>query len=182
MRAVLMTMVVLALTLGPSAVALAGDDEAAIRELYKKYAAAWNKGDAKEAAALYDTEASYTNASGVTSRGHEAIEKESIDWFAGRYKGTNLEFAVGAIKLLKPDVAVGDGTWRITGMKGPDGAELPPIKGCYTNTLVKKDGKWLVVAEQIMIPRSPPLIGSSIPGRVSACGRRGPFRAAPLVF
>jgi uncharacterized protein (TIGR02246 family) len=156
MRVFLMTLGALVLTLGPSSAALAGDDEAAIRELYKKYAAAWNKGEAKEAAALYDAEASYTNASGVTSRGREAIEKESVDWFAGRYKGTNLGFTVGAIKLLKPDVAVGDGTWKITGMKGPDGAELPPVKGCYTNTLVKKDGKWLVVAEQIMIPPPPP--------------------------
>jgi uncharacterized protein (TIGR02246 family) len=156
MRVFLMTLVALVLTLGPSSAALAGDDEAALRELTKKHAAAWNKGEAKEVAALYDTEASYTSASGVTSRGHEAIEKQSVDWFAGEYKGTNLELTVGAIKLLKPDVAVGDGTWKITGMKGPDGAELPPVKGCYTNTLVKKDGEWLVVATQTMIPPPPP--------------------------
>jgi uncharacterized protein (TIGR02246 family) len=88
--------------------------------------------------------------------GRDAIEKVSVAWFAGRSKGTNLEFTVGAIKLLKPDVAVGDGIWKITGMKGPDERNCQRLKGCFTNTLVKKDGEWLVVAEQIMIPRPPP--------------------------
>ena len=153
MRVVVMA---LALTLGSSFAAFAGDDEAAIREVAKNYAAAWSKGDAKAVAALYDTDATLTAADGEMTHSRDAIEKRFVEWFAGQYKGTSIQITMGKPRLLKPDVAVGGSTWEITGMKGPGGEALPPVKGISATTMVKKEGKWLLTAHQTMVPVPPP--------------------------
>ena len=155
MRVIVMAPVALALTLGAGFVAFAGDDEAAIREVAKNYAGVWGKGDAKAVAALYDIDATMTGADGETNHSRDDIEKRFVEWFAGQYKGTSIQITMGKIRLLKPDVAVGGSTWEITGMKGPGGETLPPVKGISATTMVKKEGKWLLTAHQAMVPVPP---------------------------
>jgi len=153
MRVVVMA---LALTLGFGFAAFAGDDEAAIRKVYDDTVAAWDKGDYKAMLADYDKDAVWTFSSGVTKRGHEALEKHYAELFAGKYKGTTMKLTIASIRFVTPDVAVVDGTWEASNLRSPEGKELPPVKGLLMNTLVSKDGKWLSVAMQTMVAPPPP--------------------------
>ena len=36
---------------------------------------------------------------------------------------------VGTIRFLKPDIAVVEGVWELSGLRGPNGEEMPPVKG-----------------------------------------------------
>jgi uncharacterized protein (TIGR02246 family) len=156
MRVALMALMVLVLQPCSGAVAVAGDDEAAIRARNQSEIAAWNAGDAKAMAMLYDADATWIDTSRAASRGRDAITTLFVGWFAGEFKGTTLALTEEGIQLVKPDVAVVDGTWTISGMRAPDGTETPSIKGFYLGTYVKKDGKWLVAALQSLMPPLPP--------------------------
>jgi uncharacterized protein (TIGR02246 family) len=156
MRVVLTVLMVLALLPCSGAVALDEGDEAGIREHNQGEVAAWNAGDGKAMAMLYDTNATYIGISGAASRGRDALTTLFTGWFAGPFKGTTLALTEDGIQFLKPDVAVVDGRWTISDMRAPDGTQAPPIKGFYVGTFVKKDGQWLAAALQAMMPPPPP--------------------------
>jgi uncharacterized protein (TIGR02246 family) len=121
-------------------VALAGqaEDEAAIRQSVESYTAAFNKQDAKTLAAHWSPEAVYTNpVSGEEVTGREAIEKQ-FEGIFGSLKGAKLETSVESIRFVSPNVAVENGTARVTGADGK------PQESSYTAVHVKRDGKWLL--------------------------------------
>ena len=105
---------VLAAGSGPAAFAQRADEEARIRRHLERYTAAWNRGDAKALASLYDVE--------------------------------------GTIRFLKPDIAVVEGVWELSGLRGPDGKEMPPVKGLSLAVYVNKGREWLLAVGQTMLP------------------------------
>jgi uncharacterized protein (TIGR02246 family) len=143
---------VLAAGSGPAAFAQRTDDEAAIRRNLERYTAAWNKGDAKALASLYDVDGAITSASGHTVQGRDALEKNFAEGFAGANKGSRMTAMVGTIRFLKPDVAVVEGVWELSGIRGPDGKERPPVKGLSLAVYVNKGRAWLLAAGQTMLP------------------------------
>ncbi len=95
----------------------------------------------------------YIDADGNLSKGRSEIEKLHSDWLgSGLYKGSHTVIRVRAVRFLKPDVAVCDGTWEDSGMHSPDGKELSPMKGVWSDTVVKKDGKWWAVTVHASAP------------------------------
>jgi uncharacterized protein (TIGR02246 family) len=127
----------LSLTCGSARADLA-DDEAAIRKNDEVYAEAYNKHDAKAVAALWSSEAVYVDPdTGKESVGRDSIEKEFADTFDG-LKDAKLEIKVATIKFLSPNVAIENGTARITRPKEE------PDESTYTALFVKHEGKWLL--------------------------------------
>ena len=57
-----------------------------------------------------------------------------------------------SVRFLQPDVAVADGTYVITGAKGPGGEDLPAIEGLWSNVNVKAGGQWLIACSRPMLP------------------------------
>lgn len=57
---------------------------------------------------------------------------------------------------MSPDIAVNEGTYEVSGVMTPDGKPAPPIKGAYVNTIVKKNGSW-VIASNATVPPAPPM-------------------------
>ena len=55
-----------------------------------------------------------------------------------------------------PDIAVIDGTYELTGIKTPEGQDLPAVKGMYTNVGVKQNGQWLLHCSRPMLPMKAP--------------------------
>jgi hypothetical protein len=53
-----------------------------------------------------------------------------------------------AIKFLTPDIAVAHVRWGIRGDKDPDGTPRQPRHGVMMEVLMKRGGKWAVVAAQ----------------------------------
>jgi uncharacterized protein (TIGR02246 family) len=127
----------------------AGDGKA-LQEQNEAFVAAFNRGDIKAVAEAYAPDADFLSAQGQRIKGRDALEKYFTKGFA-ESKGLKLQHSDSSIRFLKPDVAIADGTWEITGR--PEGN---PARGHYTAILMKRDGKWLIVYDRPMVPVQPP--------------------------
>jgi uncharacterized protein (TIGR02246 family) len=124
-------------------------DEKALQEQNEAFVAAFNRGDIKAVAEAYAPDADFLSAQGQRVKGRNAVEKYFAKGFA-ESKGLKLQHSDSSIRFLKPDVAIADGTWEITGR--PEGN---PARGHYTAILMKRDGQWLIVYDRPMVPVQP---------------------------
>jgi uncharacterized protein (TIGR02246 family) len=123
-------------------------DEAAIRDLYARYDAAWNKGDAKAMGALWAEKADHVEPDGHVVRGRAALEQELAARFARDLRGTRSVQTVEAVRLVKPDVAVVDAAYEVTGVHDPAGKPLPPLKGRYVDIWIKRGNTWQIIVDR----------------------------------
>lgn len=135
----------------------AAKDEAAIKATCAAFDAAWAKGDGKAAAAVFTEEGTLVNAMGQASDGRAAIEAQLTTDFGGMLKGSTHTITLAGIKFVKPEVAVGDADLLITGVKGPDGKAMPPMKLKGTGVFVKQKGGWMFAAARgyTLVPPPP---------------------------
>jgi uncharacterized protein (TIGR02246 family) len=143
MKALLSVVVILALAVPATAAGPAGA-EAAIRQVWQEFSDAWGRGDAHGRAAVWAENASLINPFGVEAHGRAAIEKlfqQEIDGFA---KGTTHTFSDFSFRFLTPTIAEVDATGDIKGIKGPDGAPMPPLKIHVFAIMVEKAGVWQI--------------------------------------
>jgi len=140
----------LAVGLAPAAAQTA---DPALDKLAADWAAAFAKADAKTLASLYTENAIRITPEGGKAVGREAIAKEFATNFAGPWKGTTIQIHVGTLEHVSPETAVNEGTYEVMGARGPDGKPMP-IKGSYINTIVKKNGAW-VLASNAAFPPTP---------------------------
>ena len=121
-------------------------DEKALQEQNDGFVAAFNRGDIKAVIEAYAPDCDFLSAAGQRLKGREALEKYITKGFA-ESKGLKLKHSDSTVRFLKPDVAIADGTWEITGR--PEGT---PARGHYTAILMKRDGQWLIVYDRPMVP------------------------------
>lgn len=122
-------------------------DEAALREVSKKFVAAWNKGDAAAVAALYAPDAVVTPPSGQTVRGRKALQ-ESL---AGDLRSkARLALSAEEFRPLSDSAAVWRCEWKLSGAKdGRNGA------GTGLAVLTRGPSGWLIVEDLVaMSPRA----------------------------
>jgi uncharacterized protein (TIGR02246 family) len=113
-------------------------EEAALLKTAEAFVEAFHKGDATAVAAFWTTDGDYTDQTGRTLKGRDAIEKNFKEFFAEN-KGLKLRIEITGVKFVTPEVAIEDG---VTSTLTPDGA--PPSRARYTIVHVKKEGKWLL--------------------------------------
>jgi len=142
---------VLATGLAP---ATAQSKDPALDKLVADWSAAFGRGDAKALAGLYTDNAIRVTPDGGTVLGRAAIEKEFAGYFAGPWKGATIKILVGSVQALGPETSVAEGTYAVT-PKGPDGKPMPPVKGSYLNTMVKKSGAWVLSSNAAVLPAPP---------------------------
>src|SRR5215471_7157937 len=73
-------------------------------------------------------------------KGRKAIEDMYSELFAAN-KGLKLRIDVASLRFPAPDLAIEDGTSTVL---SPDGEA--PSRARYSNVLVKRDGKWLLLS------------------------------------
>jgi uncharacterized protein (TIGR02246 family) len=112
-------------------------DEHPIRQSLEDYARAFNNGDMDTVMSFWDGDADYVDADGSTHRGKEAIG-ELFRNAAQNLQGHKISLKIDTLKLVKPEVAIEDGTASIT---GPDGESR---NSRYTAVWVKSGDKWLI--------------------------------------
>ncbi len=125
-----------------------GADEKAIRQVYASYEAAWNAGDAKRVAAVWADDAEHVEADGRVITGRTAIGADFAQRLATVWKGSQLKQTVESIRFIKPDVAVVDAAFEVTGGHDAAGKPLPPVHGRYADIWVKKGGSWHIAADR----------------------------------
>jgi uncharacterized protein (TIGR02246 family) len=77
------------------------------------------------------------------------------DLMSTMFEGTKISIQMTATRFVKPDLAVGDSAWEITGLPEMEG-ETPPSKGTSTVVAVKQDGQWLITSHRSRVPAAPP--------------------------
>jgi uncharacterized protein (TIGR02246 family) len=119
----------------------------ALEQLAKDYETAFNQGDAKALAGLYEMNALRVTPTGQLLTGRASIEEDYLTSLAGPLKGTKLTLHPGKTQPLTPDVALIEGTYEVT-----DGTTS--VKGRYLNTATRQSGRWRL-ASVVTVPEQP---------------------------
>lgn len=114
------------------------NEKKAIGRLAAKYAAAFNKGDAKAVAALWTPQGDYVGPRGELFKGPEAIEKAFARFFAQNPR-VRLKTNITSIRFVGTDVAILDGIPEVT-----PPLQGPPMEVRATVVLVKRAGGWKI--------------------------------------
>src|SRR5690349_3633472 len=99
-------------------------DEAAIRKLHMDYQAAFNAHDAKAEAALYTEDGDFVDEMGG-AHGRAAVEKRAGQDNATAFKNASIVITPMQTRMIKPDVAITDGSYEIAGAETPQGKPMP---------------------------------------------------------
>ncbi len=65
------------------------------------------------------------------------------------YKNSKFELVIDQIRKIKEDIAIVDGSWKVSGKGLPKGYK---VNGIYTQILMKSNNKWQIVAARPSIP------------------------------
>lgn len=126
----------------------ASGDEAAIRDLVKRYSDARNASDAKTLESLFVADADQLVSSGEWRRGRDAVVKGSLASSASA--SGQRTFTIDTIRMLSPTVAIVDSRYEIGGTNG--GA---PRSMWAAWLIVKTADGWRIGAIRNMLPAPP---------------------------
>lgn len=125
-------------------------DEARIRQIIQEQENGWNRGSAKDYAASFQTEGSYTIITGTVYRSRTALEARMVEIFSTIYKDSQVANRIQTIGFVRPDVAVVNLETKVTGFQGlPTGVKGGGQNKLLTSmlqVLVKERGQWAVAA------------------------------------
>lgn len=121
-------------------------DEAAVRDVVKRYVDARDARDAKAIEALFTADADQLVSSGVWRRGRAEVVKGTLA--SSEAAGGKRTIAVQTVRFLSPDVALADGPYEIAG--------AAEARKMWTSiTVVRKPEGWRIAAIRNMLPAPP---------------------------
>ena len=124
--------------LASSAATQAAEIPKEVDKFFKDYVAVFDGGDAAKLAAMWTSDAEWTNGiTGERSIGREAVEADFAKFFADN-PGAQLTGDVQHAKQLAPGVI------RIEGLATVTTAGNDPVVSEFNAVLVQQDGKWLL--------------------------------------
>jgi uncharacterized protein (TIGR02246 family) len=122
-------------------------DTAAIRDLQRRQADAWNQHDARAYARLFTENGDVVNVVGWWWHGRPEIERKLTAGFAFVFHESRLTITDVTVRLLTPTIALAHVRWTMVGAKTPPG--IPePREGIQTQVLTKQGGTWLIAGFQ----------------------------------
>jgi uncharacterized protein (TIGR02246 family) len=127
-------------------------DEDSIRARTDEFEQAVSAGDAAAIGALFVEDSDLVDQAGVMHHGRAAIEERYQKLFDGAYKGAQANLEITAVRFVRPEIDVIDGTYELNGMKSPEGLPLGIVRGMFTNVFVKQDGQWMLHCSRPMLP------------------------------
>ena len=120
-------------------------DKAAINAVVTdRFLAGWNTHDAHLFASAFAADADFTNVRGVGASGRENIEQFHAQAFQKMFMQSHLTAELKRIRFLKPDIAVVDARWEMTGALSPNGAAIPVRAGLLDLVFTSSGGVWLI--------------------------------------
>ncbi len=127
---------------------LPADEQQAFEGRAKSLIAAFNAGDAKGVASFFTEDGDYMDEGGRRVQGRLAIEEYFGKLFAAS-KGAELRIHRTGLRLVRPDLAIGDGVMEVL----PPGGG-PSTSARYTAVQIKQDGQWYIasIREAVVTP------------------------------
>jgi uncharacterized protein (TIGR02246 family) len=118
-------------------------DEAAVRDVVKRYVDAREARDAKAIESLFTSDADQLVSSGVWRKGRAEVVKGTLA--SSEASGGKRTITVETVRFFSPDVAVADGRYEIAG-----GAETRKMWASLV--IVRKPEGWRIAAIRNMLP------------------------------
>ena len=128
--------------------AVSSRDDAAIHQVVKNYLEAREHNDPKAVAALFTSDADQLVSSGEWRKGRDALVKGTLA--SSKNTGRTRTITVKNIRLVTPDVAIADGAYELSGLKG--GA----TRNMWSTFIMKHENDgWRIAAIRNMLPAAP---------------------------
>src|SRR3954451_14066512 len=123
-------------------------DEAAVRDVIKRYVDAREQRDPKAVEALFTSDSDQLVSSGQWRKGREEVVKGTLA--SSEATGGKRTITVESVRFLSPDVAIADGRYEISGTAGGETRKM------WTSiTCARKSGAWKIAAIRNMLPAAP---------------------------
>jgi uncharacterized protein (TIGR02246 family) len=124
------------------------DEEAAVREVVKRYVDARERQDPKAIEALFTEDADQLTSSGQWRRGRGEVVKGTMA--SSQQTGGTRTITIETVRFPARGVAIADGRYEISGLAG--GA----TRRMWTSfVLTGSDGAWRIAAIRNMLPAGP---------------------------
>ena len=149
-------------------------DEAALKQLWTTFDAAWAKGDWKARAAIFADDAKLYSPMAEWATGRAEYEK-MFQKESEMLKGTTHTSNPTWTYFPSNDWAYGDAEVMLTGVKTPEGKAAPDMKAKLFWVANKKAGKWAV--SQVRTMMAPPM--PAAPAVAAGTMGKGDTAAAP---
>ncbi len=116
-------------------------------ELIDRFVEAWNVHDMQALGSLFTNDANFVNVYGAWWIGRDKIRREHEGVHATVFRHSALRAHEVKSNTLAPGVATLHWRWSLSGMRLPNGAELPSRAGVMTFVAIERDA-WLIAAGQ----------------------------------
>lgn len=120
-------------------------DEQAVKNLFFKLRAAWNKGDGEAYANCFTEHADYVTFSGVHLKGREEIDSAHQKLFNTLLKGSQMEGeGITDMRGVTPDLIIFHAVYALRmrwQIKAPENR-----RSINTNVVFRKNGEWKIVS------------------------------------
>ena len=117
------------------------NDEATLRRNIEVWVAQYRDHDAAALAAWYTKDSVYITPTGLMLVGPEQV-RQYFDASFKRSPAMGIEVKVDEIRVEKPGLAIGRGTFEVTKAVDPTGKPLP-LKGPWVTTFVMRGERWI---------------------------------------
>jgi len=131
-------------------------NEQLIRGLYENFVAAWNRHDVATLAGMWAIDGDHLEPDGTVAKGRDAVRALLTREHESVFAKTRLNLSLADVWFVSENVALVDGGYEVTGIRTPDGVELPARRGHLTSVLIHEQGKWWIAASRLMIPTELP--------------------------
>ena len=130
--------------------------EAAIQNIFMRFAAAWDKHDAKALASLFGEDGDLINPEGRVANGRHDIEKLFQDEQSSRFKTSKMNMSISRIRTLTPDIAIVTANCEVSGVHDPSANVPRTLKAIATFVVQNEQGGWRIVSARPMVAVVPP--------------------------
>jgi len=130
------------------ATSLFAQDDAAIRDVVRKYVEARQHMDAAAIQNLFTADADQLVSSGEWRKGRDAIVRGTMA--SSERTGGTRSIEVESVRVVAPGVAIADGRYELTGLAGGTARRM-----WTTFVLTNSSGGWRIAAIRNMLPAPP---------------------------
>lgn len=147
---VLIALLAGSLFMTPAAAQNARAEEAAIRDVVRKYVDAREKRDPKLLEALFTQDADQLTTSGEWRKGRDNVVKGGLA--SSQANPGSRQITIETVRFLVPGVAIADGRYEIAGAAG---AAPRKMRTTFVITRTGSTGDWRIAAIRNMAPTEP---------------------------
>lgn len=123
-------------------------DDAAVRNVVRKYVEAREEKDPHATASLFTADADQLVSSGEWRKGREAVVRGTMA--SSQRTGGTRSITVESVRFLAPGVAIADGRYELSGLAGGQTRRM------WTTIIVTREGSgWKIAAIRNMLPAPP---------------------------